>query len=121
MSLQRTWTCQRRKAGVVCRTKNPSRKRKCETCGGPKPKRRLPAHMAALQLTYEQYVQLNGGEHCGICGAERKEGGKRLHRDHDHRRGTPRGILCFPCNSALRPYMTLEWLRAAVAYMERAA
>jgi len=76
--------------------------------------------MSALDLTYEQYVELNGGvEACGICGAERKPGGKRLHRDHDHRRAVPRGLLCFRDNSALRPYMTLEWLRAAVAYLER--
>jgi hypothetical protein len=77
--------------------------------------------MAALALSYEDYVALNGGEACGICGAVRKPGGNRLHRDHDHRTGRARGILCFPCNSALRPYMTLEWLRAAVAYVERAA
>lgn len=75
--------------------------------------------MAALETTYEEYVALNGGEHCSICGAKRKPGGNRLHRDHDHRRGTPRGLLCFPCNSALRVYMTLAWLRKAVQYLER--
>lgn len=75
--------------------------------------------MAALDLTYEQYVEINGGEACGICGAERKPDGKRLHRDHDHRRSIARGILCFRCNAALRPYMTLTWLRAAVTYLER--
>lgn len=75
--------------------------------------------MAALDLTYEQYVELNGGvERCGICGKEPKPG-KRLHRDHDHRTGKPRALLCFPCNSALRPYMTLDWLMAAVAYIKR--
>lgn len=75
--------------------------------------------MAALDLSYEEYVRINGGAHCGICGAAQKVGGKRLHRDHDHRRGVARGLLCFRCNAALRPYMTLEWLRAAVAYVER--
>jgi hypothetical protein len=27
--------------------------------------------MAALDLTYEHYVEINGGEHCGICGKPR--------------------------------------------------
>ena len=77
--------------------------------------------MVALSLDYEGFVKLNGGvEACGICGARRKKGGKRLHRDHDHRTGLPRGLLCFRDNTALRPYMTLPWLRAAVKYLERA-
>lgn len=77
--------------------------------------------MAALDLPYEHYLKLNGGvERCGICGAEPKPG-RRLHRDHDHRTGAPRGLACFPCNSALRPYMTADWLRAALAYLERTA
>jgi hypothetical protein len=75
--------------------------------------------MQALNLTYEQYVDLNGGEHCGICGNHQKDGGPRLHRDHDHRTGKPRGLLCFPCNSALRPYMTADWVRRALEYLER--
>jgi hypothetical protein len=75
--------------------------------------------MRALNLTYEQYVELNGGGFCGICG-HIPPAGKRLHRDHEHAGdGVPRGCLCFRCNSALRPYMTLEWLHAAAAYLER--
>jgi hypothetical protein len=117
----RGWTCQRVKDGIKCGSGNPSRNRKCKTCGKPRPARKRPAHMTALDVTYERYVELNGGEDCGICGATQKEGGRRLHRDHCHRTATPRGILCFRCNAALRPYMTLEWLRAAVAYLERTA
>jgi hypothetical protein len=76
--------------------------------------------MSALALPYDYYVQLNGSETCGICGAAPKPG-KKLHRDHEHVGvGFARGALCFRCNAALRPYMTLEWLRAAVAYLERA-
>lgn len=115
----RTWTCQRVSAGVKCRAKNRSIKRKCWACGKAKPARKKPAHMVALNATYEEYIALNGGEHCGICGAKRKPGGKRLHRDHDHRTGRPRGILCFPCNSALRPYMDWEWLSRAADYLAR--
>lgn len=104
----------------ACRTVNAPRKRKCAACGLALPKRRRPAHLRALSLTYEQYVELNGGEHCGICGAVPKPGGKKLQRDHDHRTGKPRGVLCFRDNAALRTYMTADWLRKAIAYLERA-
>lgn len=114
------WTCQRVTDGVKCCAPNMNRYRKCAVCGKPRPAKRRPAHMAALDQPYEVYVALNGGvERCGICGAE--QGVKRLHRDHDHRTGRPRGLLCFRCNAALRPYMTLEWLQGALDYVERAA
>jgi hypothetical protein len=109
----RYWTC------TKCSTRSPRIKQLCISCGNRRPARRRPKHHAALDLPYEHYVELNGGEHCGICGTFQKPGGKRLHRDHDHRSGKPRGILCFRDNAALRPYMTLEWLKAAVAYLER--
>lgn len=78
--------------------------------------------MAALDLTYEQYVEINGGEHCGICGRQRGElpnPGRRLDRDHNHRSGKPRGLLCREDNRKLKHWMTLDWLLAAVAYLER--
>lgn len=72
--------------------------------------------MAALDVPYEEYVR-RFGEVCGICGTGPKPG-KRLHRDHDHRgQGEPRGLLCFRCNAALRPYMTAEWLERAQHYV----
>lgn len=107
------WRCR------ACLTLNPPRARKCGACERKRPKKRRPPHMRALDLPYETYVELNGGEACGICGAEPKPG-RRLHRDHDHRTGRPRGLACFRCNAALRPYMTLDWLRAATSYLERA-
>jgi hypothetical protein len=77
--------------------------------------------MQALKLPREAYVEANGAsEACGICGRERRPGQKQFHRDHDHRTGKPRGILCFPCNAALRPYKTAEWLGQAMAYVRRA-
>lgn len=96
-----------------------SRRRTCPECGATRKPKHRAKHLAALDFSYEVYIALNGGERCGICGAERKPGGRALHRDHDHRTGKPRGVLCFPCNAALRPYMTREWLEAAVAYMAR--
>lgn len=101
-----------------CLTVNPPRKRLCGACGRRIPKKRRAAHNRALDLTYDQYIALNGGEHCGICG--KPPGNKKLHRDHAHvGQGIPRGLLCFRCNSGLRNYMTLDWLRRAVTYLER--
>ena len=111
-----TWTCQRVSQSVVCKHRNPPRTRKCQACGKPRPAKRKPAHMQALELSYEFYEALNGGPNCGICGQEPKLG-QRLHRDHDHHTGEPRGILCFRCNAALRPYMTAEWCRSAWSYL----
>jgi hypothetical protein len=72
--------------------------------------------MAALELTYEQYVELNGGEHCAIC--KRGRGSRRLDRDHDHKTGRPRGLLCARCNRGLPNWITPEWLLAAAAYLK---
>ena len=114
------WTCQRTTAGVRCRASNPNRVQKCSRCGKRRPKRERPAHMSALATSYDYYTALNGGEHCGICGALPKPG-RRLHRDHEHEGvGFPRGLLCFRCNAALRPYMGATWLRAALTYVTRA-
>lgn len=115
----RTWTCQRSSAGAKCAHVNPARKRKCEACGKERPARKRPAHMAALDLPYEFYVEINGGEHCGICGCGPKDG-RRLNRDHDHVTGEPRGLLCWLDNKFLRRGMTIDWMRRAIAYLERA-
>src|SRR5689334_2832443 len=89
------WTCQRQTDGQKCRQKNPPRARKCVACGKPRPPKRKPAHMQALELPYEHYVEINGGEFCFICGAP-PSNGRRLHRDHEHvGDGRPRGLLCW--------------------------
>jgi hypothetical protein len=117
--MSRYWRCRRVRAGEKCDQLNLARKQKCTTCGAPRPKRKVPAHRAALAaVTYDQLVTVFG-ERCGICGAP--PGTRRLHRDHEHTGvGFVRGLLCFRCNAALRAYMTTEWLRNALAYLERA-
>lgn len=112
MTRARQWRCR------ACLTMNDSRKQKCGACLRKRPKPRRPAHLRALDLPYEEYVKLNGGEQCGICDRPPKPG-RRLHRDHDHRTGKPRGLLDFHCNVALRPYMTLEWIERAAIYLRR--
>lgn len=113
------WTCQRSSSGVRCAHRNPARKRLCESCGKARPTRKVVAHRQVLAVTpYEVCVE-RFGEVCGICGTKPKPG-RKLHRDHEHRgNGRIRGLLCFRCNAALRSYMTVEWLRKALAYLER--
>jgi hypothetical protein len=114
-----SWTCQRQTGGVTCKHVNPNRKQNCEACGKRKPPRKRPAHLVALEdHDYESFIERTGGEFCSICG-RKPNGVRKLHRDHDHRTGEPRGLLCFPCNSALRVYMTAEWLRQAADYLDR--
>lgn len=117
----RYWTCRRQANGLVCLTRNPSRKRKCQACGGAKPAKRRPKHLVALEAPYEAYITLNGGERCAICLRERSEKDRRFDRDHDHRTGRPRGLLCWTCNKRLTRDVTPEWLRAAADYLERTA
>jgi hypothetical protein len=114
----KTWRCQRQTGGQKCLHDNPSRLRKCQACGKPRPPRKRPDHMKALDLPYEHYIKINGGEFCGICGQTPKPG-KRLHRDHDHRTGKPRGLLCFLDNRFLGNRVDGVWLRKAAWYLER--
>lgn len=113
------WTCQRRHNGQPCKHQNPNRKRKCLQCGGPKPVKRRPKHMVALELSYEEFVVLNQGDRCAVCLRERGEKDRRFDRDHCHKTGRPRGLLCHRCNRQLAHWVTPEWLRAAAEYMER--
>jgi hypothetical protein len=74
--------------------------------------------MAALDVPYEEYIALNGGERCALCGVGR--GTRRLQRDHCHNLGVARGLLCVKCNRALPRWITPAWLRAAADYVEGA-
>ena len=63
----RGWTCRRVSQSVPCGHRNPPRTRKCrQQCGKPRPARRRPAHLQALDADYAAYVELNGGNRCGI-------------------------------------------------------
>lgn len=74
--------------------------------------------MAALVIAYEDYIAINGGEFCGVCGRPPSRG-RRLDRDHDHQTGRPRGLLCNRCNRNLPSWVTIEWLGKAGKYLER--
>jgi hypothetical protein len=115
--MSRYWRCRRVTKGVQCGTLNLARKRKCVECGKPKPPKRKPSHMGALEVPYEEWIILNGGERCGVCGRS-PSAARRLDRDHCHRSGKPRGLLCARCNRALPAWMTSDWLRCAIRYLE---
>ena len=117
--MSRYWRCRRVSQSIPCNTLNLARKRKCTECGKPKPPKRKPAHMAALELPYEWYVE-RFGENCGICGVGPSDG-RRLDRDHEHKgNGRPRGLLCRKHNRMLKRWLTDDFMRQALAYLERA-
>jgi hypothetical protein len=74
-----------------------------------------------MKLPYEAFVIVNGGEHCGVCGAL-PSADRLLDRDHEHRGdGLARGLLCWRHNALLSNNdWTPELLRAAADYLERA-
>jgi hypothetical protein len=68
-------------------------------------------------MPYEEWVE-RFGETCNICGAEPSEN-RRLDRDHCHRTGEARGLLCHLCNRALGNRVDSAWLERAAAYLRR--
>jgi hypothetical protein len=110
MSRARFWTCRR------CQVKLPRTKQKCPECGAARPVRKTAAQKA---LSDEYAVwETRFGAVCGICGRAASQR-RRLDRDHDHKMGAARGLLCARCNRALPNWMTADWLRAAALYLDR--
>jgi hypothetical protein len=73
----------------------------------------------AATVEYDAMLAAQGGV-CAICGRPPKPGGRRFHKDHDHKTGRLRGLLCFTCNRyILGKYATVAKLRAAADYLER--
>lgn len=119
MGRAKGWTCQRQTNGKVCKHHNLPRTRKCVRCGKARPPKCQPAHRSALNLTYDEYIIINGGEHCGICGRKPSKN-RKLDRDHDHHTHLPRGLLCSRCNRALPSWVTIDWLERAILYLRKA-
>lgn len=80
-----------------------------------------------LKLTYgltltdydALYKQQNGL--CKICQANnaKNKGHKHLYVDHCHKTGIIRGLLCFPCNSAIGQLEdNVENMKRAIEYLE---
>lgn len=119
------WTCQRSSQGQPCRFKNRPGTRKCAKCEKPRPVKKPPAHAAVLdELTYEDFIEINGGEFCWICrqlpAKQRIRVTRKYDRDHDHKTGKPRGLLCHKHNRMLKEWMTIQLVEAILLYLERA-
>jgi hypothetical protein len=119
------WTC--RKCKVWHENK---RLRICPGCGKKRPAKKEPAHRAVLkELTYDDFVAINGGDYCWIgnrlglpCGKTRQDADRKFDRDHDHRTGRARGLLCHLHNRGLRYFNDdPDLMRAGAEYLERAA
>ncbi len=81
-----------------------------------------PRRPAELELggDYETLLAAQDGV-CALC--RRPPRTRRLDRDHDHRTGNYRGLLCARCNRALglveRYGFRAEWLERAARYVDR--
>jgi ribosomal protein L40E len=119
------WLCRR----VRCGYRNEPQAKKCQGCGGLRPKKRVVAHKKALRdLHYDSYLIVNQvvhgvGEVCAVCGKERDQD-RKFDRDHDHTTGfpwsgKPRGAVCVRCNLLMPPKLTPEISRLIAAYLTR--
>lgn len=64
---------------------------------------------------YEKILAKQGG-HCALCPRVPKLT-RRLDMDHHHGNMILRGLLCVPCNRALRDFMDEQWLKNALKYI----
>jgi hypothetical protein len=72
-------------------------------------------------ITEDDYERLliahDGG--CWICAKRPKDGGRRLHVEHDHKTGRVRGLACWRCNRGLQHFKDDAILfRSAADYLE---
>lgn len=76
-------------------------------------------HLARYGITPGQYDEMLAAQNgvCRLC--ERPcPSGKRLAVDHDHDTGVVRGLLCFPCNSAMAVVdANPGWIEAVQEYL----
>src|SRR3954471_16598180 len=104
--MARTWKCR------ACKMSWPRTKQVCK-CGRRRPTYQPPAHRKVLEVPYEKWAEAFG-EVCGICGAEPSPT-RGLDRDHDHRTGLARGLLCHRCNRGIPNWAGPKWMRKAAA------
>ena len=83
-------------------------------------KRRYPkAHLQYLnehRHRYEELLEKQGGT-CALC-SRRPTTKRRLDMDHHHKEMRLRGLLCVPCNRAVRDWMTVEWALKLAEYLD---
>jgi Recombination endonuclease VII/NUMOD3 motif len=70
---------------------------------------------------YDKKMAEQGGA-CGVCARIPSPDERNFSVDHNHITGAVRGVLCGPCNTLLeRLDKTPEWMRRALAYLDRYA
>lgn len=107
----RTWKCRK------CGQRNARIKQKCCHCGNKRPAARRVAHKEIMEVPYPVW-EAAFGNRCNVCGVSARPG-RNLDRDHDHKTGEARGLLCHRCNRILTVWVTIDWLERAAAYLRR--
>lgn len=106
-----------------CGTRLARNRRRCD-CGRKLRKSRAKERVRPVDDYASVYIPLARDAHgvtdesCCICGRPKPQE-KRHDREHDHKTGQPRGIVCFRCNKELLRHADLEQARQVVAYLER--
>lgn len=79
----------------------------------------LKTQYGMTEADYETLLDAQDGR-CAICRQPPPSYRPILHVDHDHDRGTVRGLLCSDCNLAIgKLHDSIDLLRAAVDYLAR--
>ena len=93
--------------------KNPEKARAYSTQYSRKNRAFFPDGLFELRLEEQ-------GNRCAICNSDTPGGTGQFHADHDHLTQTPRGALCFYCNSALGFFKdNIEIMQAAIDYINK--
>ncbi len=76
------------------------------------------AHRAFLNQHRHKYDMMLKAQkgHCALC-PRKPTPLRKLDLDHHHANMIVRGLLCVPCNRALRDWMTVEWAKNLVKYL----
>lgn len=65
---------------------------------------------------YEELLKAQNGM-CALC-ERRPTEKRRLDMDHNHQTYKLRGLLCVPCNRAVRDWMTVAWALKLAEYLD---
>jgi hypothetical protein len=86
----------------------------CKPCKARRDRDRRFVRVYGLTPEQVQAMKDSQGGRCAICRVRPAE-----HVDHDHRVGTVRGVLCFPCNAGLGQFGDdPAVLTSAIEYLE---
>ena len=73
-------------------------------------------YLDGVRHRYEELLEAQGGK-CALC-PRKPTPKRRLDMDHNHINYKLRGLLCVPCNRAVRDWMTPEWALKLAEYLD---